>query len=351
MSGRSQHAKRRRLKRWLAAAVAVVAVLTPPHASQTPPALTAGPPPFGAWLEALIDEAAGTGLDRQLVEETLADVRPLMRVIEADRQQRQQDSTLDHYLARRLTPELIARGRDMMRDHRVLLQRIERQFGVEGPFVVSIWGAETGYGRYTGDIPVFSALATLAWEPRRAAYFRSELFDALRMVDGGFIGPRVMVGSWAGAMGQPQFMPSSYLEYAVDFDDDRRRDIWTSVPDTLASIANYLRAFGWRSGEKWGREVAITPGLRRRLDPAITTRTSGCPAVRSLSERRPLVEWTAAGIRQTDGSRLLRSDIHASLFILDGRAFLVHRDYEAILGYNCSHRYGLSVAMLADQIR
>jgi membrane-bound lytic murein transglycosylase B len=346
---RSEAGTDRRLKGWLAVAVAVSSVLTPSRVSEAPRALAPSPPPFAAWLDALIDEAAESGLDRRVVEETLRDVRPLRRVVDADRSQRQPDSTLDEYLAQRLTPELIARGRDMMREHRVLLVRIERQFGVEASLIVAIWGAETMYGQYTGDVPVFGALATLAWEPRRATYFRGELLNALRMVDGGAIGRETMIGSWAGAMGQPQFMPSSYLEYAVDFDTNGRRDIWTSVPDTLASIANYLRAFGWRSGETWGREVALPPG--QGVDAAVATRASGCAAVRTLSKPRPLVHWIAKGVRPLDGSPLPRSDAEASLLTIDGRTFLVGANYEAILGYNCSHRYALSVSMLADGIR
>jgi membrane-bound lytic murein transglycosylase B len=152
-------------------------------------------------------------------------------------------------------------------------------------------------------------------------------------------------------MGQPQFMPSSYLAHAVDFDRDGRRDIWTSEADTLASIANYLRAFGWRSGVTWGREVEIPAAARRRTDTAVALRTEGCQAIRGLTERRPLRSWAALGERRLDGSRLPGAAIDASLLILDGRAFLVYRNYEAILGYNCAHRYALSVAMLADAIQ
>jgi membrane-bound lytic murein transglycosylase B len=306
---------------------------------------------FRVWLAALVDEAIDAGFDRRLVESTLAGLEPLPRVLDADRTQAEVAEPLDDYLAARVTPELVAVGRELMQRHRVLLTRIERRFGVPGRFVVAIWGAETGYGRYTGDVPVLRALATLAWHPRRAAYFRGELFDALRMVERGYIDHRAMLGSWAGAMGQPQFMPSSYLEYAVDFDGDGRRDIWTSEADTLASIANYLRAFGWRPGVTWGREVEIPAAARSRIDTAVTLRQEGCQAIRGLTERRALRTWEALGVRRLDGSRLPRPSIDASLLTLDGRAFLVYRNYETILGYNCAHRYALSVAMIADGIQ
>ncbi len=299
----------------------------------------------------MIDEALRRGFNRGLVSQALAGLQPLPRVIQADRAQAAPSRGLEAYLAVRLTPALVARGREQMREHRTLLERIERWFGVQRRFVVAIWGAETGYGPYSGDVPVFQALATLAWEPRRADYFRGELFDALRIAQRGHIDVKSMVGSWAGAMGQPQFMPSSYLKYAFDFDRDGRRDIWNSTADTLASIANYLRSFGWRNGQTWGREIALTPAVRARITREAVLRTDGCAAVRTMSAPLGLEKWTSLGVRLADGSPLPRADIDASLVLTDARAFLVYGNYETILAYNCSHHYALSVAMLADRIR
>ncbi len=335
---------------WVTLAVAVaVAAASAAQAPRATPAAT--PPPFQIWLADLRAEARRRGFDRDLVEQALSRQQPLPRVIQADRAQVAPNPQLDAYLSARLTPALEARGRERMRAHRHLLDRIERWFGVQRRFVIAIWGAETGYGPYTGDVPVFHALATLAWEPRRADYFRGELFDALRMVQRRHIDIASMVGSWAGAMGQPQFMPSSYLKYAFDFDRDGRRDIWNSIPDTLASIANYLRAFGWRNGETWGREVRLSADLRGRIGREVEPRRDGCSAIRSLTEKRALATWAALGVRLADGSPLPRADIDASLVLTaDERTFLVYRNYEALLGYNCSHYYALSVAMLADRI-
>jgi membrane-bound lytic murein transglycosylase B len=347
-SGRSRYLSRTILS--AAAVAAAIAALMFVRSSAPPPSDDAGQLAFRMWLRAVMDEAVERGFDRGLVEKTLGDLEPLSSVLEADRVQAGAPEPLGGYLAARVTPELIAMGRELMQRHRDLLTRIERRFGVPPRFLVAIWGAETGYGRYTGDVPVLRALATLAWDPRRAEYFRGELFDALRMVERGDISPRMMLGSWAGAMGQPQFMPSSYLEYAVDMDGDGRRDIWTSEADTLASIANYLRAFGWRTGETWGREVDMPAAARKHLESTAVRRAKGCQAVRSLTEPQPLSSWRAAGVRHADGSPLPRARIAASLLTLDGRSFLVYRNYEAILGYNCAHRYALGVGMLADGI-
>lgn len=274
------------------------------------------------------------------------------RVIQADRAQAGPSPGLEAYLSQRLTPGLIEKGRAQLREQRALLGRIERWFGVQRRFIVAIWGAETGYGPYSGDVPVFQALATLAWEPRRGDYFRRELFDALRMVQRGHIDIGAMRGSWAGAMGQPQFMPSSYLQYAYDFDRDGRRDIWRSTADTLASIANYLRSFGWTHGETWGREVGMTAAVRSRIMNTVAAREAGCSAIRALTVPRPLGDWAVDGVRLANGRPLPRSDIEASLMLTaDTRTFLVYRNYESILAYNCSHHYALSVAMLADAIR
>jgi membrane-bound lytic murein transglycosylase B len=339
---------------WVTGCVAaVVLACAVSSTAQVPQGMPPAPrPAFQIWLRELVEEAWRRGFDRDLVAQALSRLQPLPRVIQADRAQAAAAPPLDAYLSARLTPPLVARGREMLRDHRDLLARIERWFGVQRRFVVAIWGAETGYGPYTGDVPVFQALATLAWEPRRADYFRAELFDALRMVQRRHIDIPSMVGSWAGAMGQPQFMPSSYLKHAFDFDRDGRRDIWDSIPDTLASIANYLRGYDWHNGETWGREVRLTAAVRDRIMRDVEPRREGCSAVRSLTGKRTLDDWAAFGVRSADGSPLPRAHLDASLVLAaDERMFLVYHNYEAILGYNCSHPYALSVAMLADLLR
>ncbi len=309
------------------------------------------PPPFDQWRQELIAEARARGYSEELIQQALAGVEPLPRVIENDRSQAESVVGFDRYYRTRVTPQILRQGRDLAWQHRAVLARIEEAYRVQRRVVVAIWGIETRYGRVTGDTPVFRALATLAWEPRRAAFFRGELFDALTMVARGHIDTATMTGSWAGAMGQAQFMPSSYLKFAEDFDRDGRRDIWRSTPDALASIANYLKAWGSDDESRWGREVRITPAVRARIEQETSKPSEGCSAMRSMTERMPLTQWQRLGVRRANGSALPDSDVPASLVDTDARSFLVYPNYDAILRYNCAHYYALTVALLSDQIR
>jgi membrane-bound lytic murein transglycosylase B len=194
------------------------------------------------------------------------------------------------------------------------------------------------------------ALATLAWDPRRATLFRAELFNALEILDRGDIALSNLKGSLAGAMGQPQFMPSSYLQYAEDFDGDGRRDIWHSSADVFASVANYLKGHGWLPGERWGREVRVSKELSSRLSTEVPRREGRCRATRDMSAPLPLADWQVRGVRLADGTSLPAADRAASLVSGTSRHFLVYANYDALLEYNCAHAYALSVALLADQL-
>jgi membrane-bound lytic murein transglycosylase B len=334
-------------------AISLAALLAAAPATQSPPAAAADPPvPFDLWLDGVVKEAQDRGFDDRIIRETLAGLEPLPRVIQEDRSQAELTPGLDRYLSTRITPAVISQGRQMLRRYRTVLARIQEEYEVQPRFVVAIWGMETRYGRITGRTPIFRALATLAWEPRRADFFRGQLFDALTMVQRGHIEAGVMTGSWAGAMGHPQFMPSSYLKYAVDFDGDGRRDIWRSVPDALASIASYLQGFDWQGDETWGREVRVPGAARETISAGVTLRTEGCFAIRNMTERRELEEWAGYGVRRADGSALPQADVDASLVTTgDNRTFLAYRNYEAILGYNCAHYYAISIGTLADRLQ
>lgn len=341
------------------AALALTALLATPQApvtaapSPAPPAPTqplASPAaPFDLWLADAIVEARAIGFTDELIHRTLVGLEPLPRVVASDRSQAEIVLTLDRYLGTRVTPLMVRRGREMARLHTGLLDRLERTYGVPRQYLLAIWGMESRFGRLTGRTPVFQALATLAWEPRRAAFFRGQLFDALRMVERGDIEASAMTGSWAGAMGQTQFLPSSYLKYAVDYDGDGRRDIWSSTADALASIANYLRGYGWTPGSSWGREVRVTDEARA-VAAALPQRGTGCSAFRTMTAHQPLAEWQQLGIRRLDGSALPSATRDAGLTLVGDRAFLTYPNYDAILGYNCAHFYALSVSMLADRL-
>jgi membrane-bound lytic murein transglycosylase B len=307
--------------------------------------------PFDAWLTEFIAEARGRGFSDTLLADTVVGLEPLHRVVASDRAQAELTVTFDRYLSSRLTPPVVRRGRELAVQLRRVLNGIEQRYDVQRRFLIAIWGMETRFGRVTGRTPIFRALATLAWEPRRADFFRGQLYDALTIVNNGYIDAASMTGSWAGAMGQPQFMPSSYLQYAVDFDGDGRRDIWRSSADALASIANYLKGWGWNGDTTWGREVQLTVETRERIAAAIPLRTDGCFAMRKMTERRPLSEWNSLGVRLKGGGSLPDADLEAGLVETDDRTFLVYTNYDALLRYNCAHHYALSIALLADRLQ
>jgi membrane-bound lytic murein transglycosylase B len=253
-------------------------------------------------------------------------------------------------VARRLTRSFVRSGTQMTTRHRPLLKEIAAKYGVPARIVIAVWGLESNYGRFSGVRPTIQALATLAWEGRRGAFFRGELMNALEIVDKGYIDLDALRGSWAGAMGQPQFMPSSYLTHAVDFDGDGRADIWTSLPDVFASMANYLKNSGWQAGERWGREVRVSKAAMTRIDRSVAMRTGNCRAVREMTVARPLSAWKTLGVTLADGRPLPRADMAASLVRGEKRHFLVYGNYQALLAYNCSHSYAVTVGLMADKI-
>ncbi len=308
-------------------------------------------PSFAEWLASVREEAIARGLRPELVDEALADVEePLPIVLERDRSQAEAVLPLETYISRRLTRSVIRTGRQKQDQHRTLLNQVSVKYGVPPQVITAIWGVESNFGRFTGVRPTVPALATLAWDPRRATLFRGELFSALEILNRGDIALTNLKGSWAGAMGQPQFMPSSYLQFAEDFDGDGRRDIWHSSADVFASVANYLKGHGWVAGERWGREVHVSKELSARLAADVPRREGRCRATRDMSAPLPLADWQQKGVRLGDGSSLPVADRMASLVSGASRHFLVYGNYDALLKYNCAHAYALSVALLADQL-
>jgi membrane-bound lytic murein transglycosylase B len=294
---------------------------------------------FEQCVVRLQNAAESAGVAPATATRVLATVSRLERVIEADRRQPEFVETFGNYFSRAVSADRILHGREMYARHRELLDRLGRRYGVPGPYLVAFWGMESNYGRFLGNIRVFDSLATLACDQRRSAYFTDEFVHALRVIDREGLDDGQMIGSWAGAMGQTQFMPSNYLAYAVDGDGDGRIDTWNSVPDALASAANFLNQLGWRSGERWGREVRLPADFDYYLA--------------GRDRRLPVSEWRALGVTDTSGTPLPAVDMPASLLVPAGHggpAFLVYQNFEVIMRWNRSEFFALSVGHLADRI-
>ena len=295
---------------------------------------------FQIWLGKLRVEAEGKGISQSVLDEALAGIQPIPRVIELDRRQPEFTLTFTQYRDRVVPQSRIKKGRVKYQENRDLLEEIGGKIGVQPRFIVALWGIETDFGRVTGGFKVIPALATLAHDGRRSAYFRKELLNALQILHEGHIAPKEMMGSWAGAMGQSQFMPSSFLAYAVDYDGDGRRDIWTTRPDVFASAANYLAKSGWRADQTWGREVK----LPRDFDFALA----------DLKVRKPIGGWQVLGVRRLDGGYLPTRQLSASIVLPEkgkmSPAYLVYSNYRTTLRWNRSTYFALAVGLLSDGI-
>jgi membrane-bound lytic murein transglycosylase B len=308
-------------------------------------------PSFEEFLNGVRAEALERGIREDILDQALATVEaPLAVVIERDRTQAETVLSLEDYLSRRLTDRQVARAKDGFARNRGLLEEIASQYGVDPQVIVAIWGMESNYGRFSGVRPTVAALATLAWDPRRSALFRSELFAALDILNAGYIEVPKMRGSWAGAMGQVQFMPSSYLKFAEDFDGDGRRDIWSTPSDVFASIGNFLKASGWTHGQTWGLEVQVPEEAKKQIAQTVARREANCRARRDMTVAQPMAEWQQLGVRLKNGGALPTDVPDASLISGATRSFLVYPNYNALLDYNCSQSYAISVGLLADRI-
>jgi len=323
----------------------------PPAATDVPAPQEQTRPSFTEWLSGVRSEALTRGIRPEIVEAALGNIdEPMPVIIERDRAQAEVVLPLERYINRRLTATLIKTGREKYVEQKTMLEEIAKKYGVPASIIAGVWGVESNFGRFTGTRPIVPALATLAWDPRRATFFRNELFNALEILNRGDIDLPSMRGSWAGAMGQPQFMPSSYLEYAQDYDGDGHRDIWDSPADVFASIANYLKGHGWHEGQTWGREVKIGPEAAKQIAAKVARREGSCKAMRDMTVALPLAEWQELGARTLGGGPLPKMDLSASLVSGQTRHFLVYHNYDALLEYNCAHAYALTVAMLGERV-
>ena len=293
---------------------------------------------FEDWVAELRAEAAALGIS----ESTLAALddleAPLPRVLELDSSQPEFVQTFTRYLGLRVTPRQVERGQQLLNQHAVLLEEVRQRYGVQPQYLAAFWAIESNFGSNTGGFSVLQALATLAYDPRRADFFRTQMLTALQIIDEGHISAADMSGSWAGAMGQLQFMPSVFNLHGVDGDGDGRIDIWNSLPDIFHSAANFLSKSGWKGDERWGREVLLPEDFDFSLAGTDT--------------RKPLQEWRDIGLLQTSGAPIPVADMRASVVIpagAGGPAFLTYNNFRVTRVYNTPIFYALTVGHLADR--
>jgi membrane-bound lytic murein transglycosylase B len=324
---------------WLTRAIAAVLIcfLTPAASAETPA-------DWGQWLSELRAEAASNGIRQDILDQALTGLEPDPEILQRDRKQAEFTMTAPEYLARVVSDAKVTRGKEMAAAHRELLARVSAKYGVQPRFILAIWGVESFYGAYTGKKPVVASLATLAYDRRRSKFFRRQLLASLDMVNRGYIELGNMKGSWAGAMGQPQFIPTSYLAYAVDEDGDGRRDIWASHADIFGSIANYLAEHGWNDNQTWGRAVSVPGSIKSQWDSLSN---------RNMTEDKGLQEWASLGVRRADGSALPSPNIPTRLVAPDGNNgpyYATYANFRRIMAYNPSYLYALAIGTLSDRI-
>ena len=299
-------------------------------------------PAFKQYILQLKQEALEKGFSSELVEQAFDGVTFYQRAVKADKNQPERKITLDTYLKTRVPDWKVKQAVALYQQHQQLLQQVADVYGVQPRFIVALWGNESNFGKIMGKFPVISALSTLAFEGRREAFFKKQLFAALDILKQGHIEQSQMLGSWAGAMGQSQFMPTSFLTYAVDFDQDGKTDIWSNHADVFASIANYLKQEGWNGNTTWGRQVI----LPKDVDTSLVGLEK--------SKMQTLSAWQALGVRKYDGSDLPNVDIKASLIMpdgRDGRKYLVYSNFHTLMRWNRSTYFGSAVSYLADRIK
>ena len=290
-------------------------------------------------IQELQNQAKTIGLPQSIINDVLPNLKYLPKVIELDRSQPEFTQTLLTYLNKRVTPARIEEGQQLYIKHNDYLKSLTRKYGIPGRYLIAFWGLETNFGHYLGKMSTLNSLATLACDERRSDYFLNELLTALQLIDRESLVPDKMKGSWAGAMGHTQFMPSTYYQYSIDGDGDGQINLWLSEKDALASSANYLQQLGWNTGERWGREVNLPEGF---------------PYERSgLKKWKSLKNWSNLGVTTVKGAQLPDVDIKASILVPSGHtgpAFLVYPNFNIIMLWNQSKHYALSVGLLADRI-
>src|SRR6476661_3878962 len=295
---------------------------------------------FAQWVERFWPVARAAGITRATYDRAFKGMTPDPKVIEAANFQPEYVKPIGEYIDRVVSDKRIAAGKQKLEENKALLDVLEKRYGVDRHIIVAIWGLESNYGTQPGDMNVIRSLATLAYYSTKASFARQQLITALKIVQRGDIPVEQMNGSWAGAMGHTQFIPTTYQSFAVDYDGDGKRDIWNDVPDALASTASYLKVSGWRPGESWGYEVSLPKGFN--------------PAKVSEATSKTLADWGKLGLVRANGAPYPRPSDRATLFApagTNGPAFLVLNNFRAILHYNVAKSYALAVGHLSDRLR
>ncbi len=308
---------------------------------------------FEQYVSDLKQEAVSKGFSTEFVNNTLKDLRYLKRVVKADKNQPEFKETLDTYLPKRVPEWKVNRARAAYKDNLPLLTRISKEFGVQPRFIVSLWALETNFGRIQGKMPIIDSLVTLSYDGRREAFFKKQLWASLTILQQGHISHEKFLGSWAGAMGQCQFIPTSFLAYAADGDGDGKKDIWNNKADVFASIANYLRSEGWTNNKTWGRQVKLPEGFDKSLIMPKGSKGRKQWLANWQGAQRKLSDWSALGVTRMDGSVLPKVDINAVLITPDdakGRVYLAYDNYKSLMHWNRSYYFVTSVGSLADRI-
>lgn len=295
--------------------------------------------PFDTWLKQMRGKAAAAGISQATINANLYNITPSETAIRLDKKQPEVKKTFATYKTAVVNQNRINKGRKLIQQHYSALQQVEDKYGVPKQFIVALWGIETNFGGNTGGFSVVTALATMAWEGRREEFFTKELINALKIIDAGHIKGSNMKGSWAGAMGQNQFMPSSFNAYAVDGNGDGKRDIWGTKKDVFASTANYLKKNGWKTGDRWGRRVTLPKGFNKdMISPKI---------------KKTISYWASMGVRNYGGGPLPQANMSSSIVAPDGvngEAYIVYNNYQTIMDWNRSTYFATSVGLLADQL-
>lgn len=325
----------------LSTALALISSVSPlALVAQTPDIQPQNQAAFNTCLRALRPAASAIGITKSTFDSHTATLIPEMGVLELLDAQPEFTSPIWDYLASLVDTQRIRDGKAMLAAHRPLLARVATQYGVDAETVVAVWGVESDYGKTFGKRPLLQSLATLSCFGRRQTFFRGEFFATLKLLQSGDLKADGLTGSWAGAFGHTQFMPTTYQRIAVDGDGDGRRDLVGSIPDALASTANYLKKAGWRNGEAWGYEVK----LPERFDSALAGR----------SNKRPLSDWISRGVKRVDGTPITPSDKQSGVLLpagIAGPAFIVFHNFDAIYSYNAAESYSLAIATLSDRLR